>query len=403
MPLWEPGDFSASRWPQWESWKDASPTGRGVTRDRVVRLAVTGVALAGLAPRMVESASGDRDPVVVAVLLAAGVGYGAGCVLAAWSGPFRPHRERALLVAALVVLAVLPALVLGSPSHLTDSTFAIAAAFMLLPLRYSAAIGAALVSWQVGWMWVTGRFDPVAVATLVGVGTILCTVFALLFTIGHLRAAREQVRRMAVSGERERVARDLHDVLGHSLSTMTVKAGLARRLLESAGDVPAAVDEIRAVEDLSRQALSDIRATVSDYRTVTLATEIAGARVALTASGIRADLPVAVDDIDAGLRVVFGYVVREAVTNVIRHSGATNCTVRLDHDRVTITDDGGGDGAAEPGRGNGLSGLAERLAAVSGTVEHGRLPGGGFRVTAHVPSPPTAGLRRGAADSEPVP
>lgn len=401
VPLWEPGDFSARRWPEWEFWWDGVPAGRSVTRDRVIRLAVNVVALAGLAPRLIDIATGGHDPVVVAVLLVAGGGYGAGYLLAAWFGPSRPHGQRAVIVATLIVLAILPALVLRSPAYLSDSTFAIAVAFMLLPLRYSATIGAALVAGQVGWMWLAGRFEPVAVATLVGVSTILCMVFALLFTIGHLRAARAQVRRLAVSQERERVARDMHDILGHSLSTMTVKTGLARRLLESAGDVTAATAEMREVEDLSRQALSDVRATVSDYRTVTLATEIAGARVALAASGIRADLPAAVDAVAPELREVFGYVVREAVTNVIRHSGATNCTVRLDRDRVTITDDGS-IATAEPCRGNGLSGLAERVAAVSGIVEHRLLPGGGFRVSAHAPPPHTSGPRRGTADSEPV-
>lgn len=401
VPLWEQGDFSARRWPEWEVWWDGAPAGRSVTRDRVIRLAVNAVALAGLAPRLLGVASGGHGPAVVTVLLVAIIGYGAVCLLAAWFGPSRPHGQRAAIVATLVVLAILPAVALRSPANLSDSTFAIAVAFMLLPLWYSATIGASLVAGQVGWMWLTGRFDPGAVATLVGVSTVLCMVFALLFTIGHLRAAREQVRRLAVAQERERVARDLHDVLGHSLSTMTVKTGLARRLLESAGDITAAAAEMREVEAMSRQALSDVRATVSDYRTVTLATEIAGARVALVAAGVRADLPVAVDDVDPELREVFGYVVREAVTNVIRHSGATTCAVRLDRDRVTITDDGSS-AAAPPSHGNGLSGLAERLAAVSGTVEHGPLPGGGFRVSAHVSSPHPSGLRSDAADSEPV-
>ncbi|MBW0102700.1 histidine kinase [Pseudonocardia sp. KRD291] len=395
MPLWEPGDFSARRWPEWEFWRDGQPGGRLVTRDRVVRLGVNVVALAGLVPRLVDIAEGDHDPVVAAILLVGGVVYGAGYLFAAWSGPACSHGRRAAIVAALIVLALLPALVLRSPAYMIDCTYAVAIAFMLLPLRYSAAVGAALAAGQIGWMWLTGRVDPAAVVTLVGVSAVLCTVFALLFTIGHLRAAREQVRRLAVVEERERVARDLHDILGHSLSTMTVKAGLARRLLESAGDVARATVEVREVEDLSREALSDVRATVSGYRTVTLSTEIAGARVALVASGIRADLPVAVDDVAPELREVFGYVVREAVTNVIRHSGATSCRIRIGRDRVTIIDDGGNadEGASRP-QGNGLSGLAERLATVSGNLYHGPLPGGGFRVAARAPSPDLSGLQR---------
>jgi two-component system sensor histidine kinase DesK len=221
------------------------------------------------------------------------------------------------------------------------------------------------------------------VATLAGVTTALGIVFALVFTIGQLRAAREQVRRLAVDRERERVARDLHDNLGHSLSTMTVKLGLTRRILESGGDPGPAVTEVGELEILCRQALSDVRATVSDYRTVSLTTEIAGARMALRAAGVRADLPATADAVRPELHGVFGYVVREAVTNVLRHSDAGHCRIRLGRDWVEITDDG----PVAPGTvaGHGLTGLAERLDAVSGALEHGRAPGGGFRVLARGP------------------
>lgn len=402
MPIWRPGEFSARQWPDWSFWWADEP-GRGAnTRNRVVSVAVNVVALFALAPRVVEVAGAGQSAAVTGVLIGSIVGYGLGYLLAIWFGPTRSHGQRAAMVAAVFALALVPALLLRSPGYLTDATFAISIGLMLLPLRYSLLLGSVTAAGQIVWMWLGyDHLEWLLVGTLVGVTAVLGMVFALLFTIGHLRAAREQVRSLAVAQERERVARDLHDVLGHSLSTMTLKTGLARRMLESSGDVEQVTTEIREIEGLTRQALSDVRATVSDYRTVTLSTEIAGARVALRAAGVRADLPtVAADDVVPELHSVFGYVVREAVTNVIRHSGAQQCRIRLGRNWVAITDDGRGatDGPGAPG--NGLTGLAERLAAVSGTLEHSPRPGGGFEVVArgsapHSPVAPTEQSDRG--------
>jgi two-component system sensor histidine kinase DesK len=293
------------------------------------------------------------------------------------------------LVCTVFVFGSVPALLLASPDYLTDMTYAIAIGLMLLPLRFSLSLGVAVVIGQLGWMWLgEGQVSWGQVAILVGVTAGLGIVFALTFTIGQLRAAREQIARMAVNQERERVARDLHDILGHSLTTMTVKLGLTRRILESTGDVDRAVGEIRGLESLSRQALSDVRATVSDYRTVSLAAEIAGAHVALSAAGVRAELPTATDDVASELQAVFGYVVREAVTNVLRHSDAQRCRIRIGRDWVEIADDGTVPTGAAAG--HGLTGLAERLAAVSGTLEHGNAAGGGYRLVARGPAAGTA-------------
>jgi two-component system sensor histidine kinase DesK len=105
--------------------------------------------------------------------------------------------------------------------------------------------------------------------------------------------------------------------------------------------------------------------------------------LALRAAGVRADLPTAADDVRPELQAVFGYVVREAVTNILRHSNAQHCSIRLGRDWVEVTDDG--NGSAETTAGHGLTGLAERLAALSGTLDHGRAPGGGFRILAQGP------------------
>ncbi|GGU96490.1 hypothetical protein GCM10010211_74780 [Streptomyces albospinus] len=220
------------------------------------------------------------------------------------------------------------------------------------------------------------------VALLVGVTAALGTVFALNFTIGHLRAAREQVKRLAAHQERERGARDMHDILGHTFSTMTVQLGLTRRILGSSADVALAVDQVTELENMARTALSDVRATISGYRTLSLDSELAGARMALHAAVVRAELPAATDAVRAELREVFGYFMREAVTNVLRHSDAELCTIRLGPDRVEVTDNGSSTGGACAG-----NGLTERLAAVSGTLEHEPAPGGGFRAIARGPYP----------------
>ena len=181
----------------------------------------------------------------------------------------------------------------------------------------------------------------------------------------ELSKARAEVARLAAENERSRIARDLHDLLGHSLTTITVKAGLARKLAER--DPARAAEEITAVEQLTRRTLGEVRAAVAGYRDVTLAGELASAHEVLRASGIEAELPNAVDAVDADAVEVFGWVVREAVTNVVRHSRADRCTITVGPRWIEIGDDGIG---AQPSRsqGHGLRGLGERLDAMGGSI-----------------------------------
>jgi two-component system sensor histidine kinase DesK len=203
----------------------------------------------------------------------------------------------------------------------------------------------------------------------------------------ELRATREELARAAVAAERARIGRDLHDILGHSLTAIAVKAGLARRLAErdasaaSSQIAPQIVSEIADIERLAREALADVRSTAAGIRDVSLAAELAVARSVLAAAGIQAELPTAVDDVSPAGRDVFGYVVREAVTNVVRHSGARRCVIELSPTSVEVSDDGSGGRSADES-GTGLRGLAERLAAVGGTLSVGPRHGGGFRVRA---------------------
>jgi two-component system sensor histidine kinase DesK len=166
--------------------------------------------------------------------------------------------------------------------------------------------------------------------------------------------------------ERERIARDLHDVLGHTLSLIVLKAELASRL--AGRDPERAAAEIRDVERVSRKALAEVREAIRGYH-ATLEDEVARAGSLLRAAGIHAGLAVQLPPLDRAREEAVALALREAVTNVVRHSGATTCAVRLsasgDACTLAVEDDGRGGIAAE---GHGLRGMRERVEALGGTV-----------------------------------
>jgi two-component system sensor histidine kinase DesK len=203
----------------------------------------------------------------------------------------------------------------------------------------------------------------------------------------ELARARLEVADLAVARERERMARDVHDLLGHSLTVITVKSELAGRLLEI--DPRGAAREIADIEGLARAALADVRATLHGFRAVGLVSELASARAALEAAGIDAQLPSAVDAVPDGLRELFAWSVREATTNVVRHSGARRCEIVLSGRTLVVRDDGRGPGGPDDADssdgamrtdGSGLTGLRERAAAAGATVSVGSSPLGGFEL-----------------------
>ncbi len=233
-------------------------------------------------------------------------------------------------------------------------------------------IPVAIPSWHDS---LSAAFDNVAPLAIPVVAIVTYGVVALQRSNRALAEARAEVARLSAESERSRIARDLHDLLGHSLTTITVKAGLARRL--GATDPERASREITEVEDLSRRALTEVRAAVSSYREVTLAGELARGRELLRASGVAADFPTAADIVDAAHQELFGWAVREGLTNVARHARATTCTITLTACEVEIRDDGVG---GRPSCGNGLGGLRERAAAAGGIVEAGPLDPRGWRL-----------------------
>nr|WP_221458181.1 sensor histidine kinase [Amycolatopsis jiangsuensis] len=301
----------------------------------------------------------------------------------------RSRRGRYVFGCGMLALGLPAALLPGmSPYILLYATATLVFVFppaWALILDGTALGVAALVLFARGWQ----AGDGGDLVSVVSVTAAMFFMANLVRAVRRLKLANQEIATLAVANERERVARDLHDLLGHSLTTISVKAGAARRVLEASADIPRAVREIREVEGLTRTALTDVRATVSEYRTVSLPAEIAGARAALRAAEIEADLPHAVDHVRAELQSTFGYVLREAITNVLRHSDATRVCVRLGQEWLEIDDDGKtGENAA---LGNGLRGLTERMGAAGGTLRAHPRSGGGWRVRAEVPEPDETG------------
>lgn len=199
----------------------------------------------------------------------------------------------------------------------------------------------------------------------------------------QLRRAERRIAMLAVASERERIARDLHDILGHSLTAITVKAGLAGRLIDH--DHTGAKEQMSEVETIARQALSDVRATTSGLGQVRLTGEIAGARSVLMAAGVECELPSAVEPMPDEVSQLLGYVVREGVTNIVRHAHARRCVITVAPGQVTLTDDGVGM-VRRSGGGSGLRGLTERAAAIGGVVTTTSGPDGGTVLSARVPA-----------------
>jgi two-component system sensor histidine kinase DesK len=287
----------------------------------------------------------------------------------------------------LLVLLTLAALqVPGAGVHaLTCLVFIGASAMLALPLRQAVPFSASLVVAAELLAWRVPGWDDTGYGLAVLLGSAATWGIRLAAERQRgLRAAQQELAEMAVANERARIAADLHDILGHSLTVVTVKAELAQRLLDV--DLEKARAELSDLESLARDALSDVRATALGVRGISLPGEIAAAREALAAAHVTAVLPGAADEVPTCNRELFAWTIREAVTNIVRHSRASRCEVRLSPGSVEIVDDGPGDGPPHPG-GQGLSGLRRRAEAVGARLTVGRREDQpGFLVRVEVPS-----------------
>lgn len=245
-------------------------------------------------------------------------------------------------------------------------TFVVAFSMFAVPLPAAATVLAICVALCL--------VVPASQGELAEYGFFAGIVFFVALATGLIRfletrdATYKELREEAtLAGERDRVARDVHDVLGHSLTVVAVKAELAQRLVDV--DPERAKAELDAIRSLSREALAEIRATVVGLRVARIAEELDAAREALAGAGIAAELPENAEAVDPRHRIVVAWVLREAVTNVVRHSGASRCAVTFGPSTLRVADDGRGLGSSSEG--NGLRGVRERVAAVGGRLTVG--------------------------------
>ncbi len=306
------------------------------------------------------------------------VGFGAAYVLEVLRLTAERHwrfpvAEPAAVLGLLVVVAVATVPVIGA-SALSFVPFL--QSFGVFGLRrplcwwYAAVL---LLATAVATWTLLGPDDLSLLFVLVGVSA---AAVAGRLLGEHTQAYESAVRGQDVAQERERVARDVHDVLGHSLTVVSVKAELASRLVEA--DPARARAELADIQRLSREALAEVRSTVGGLRAARLSSELEHARRALEGAGITADLPDDERVADPRYRVVLGWVLREAVTNVVRHSGARRCRATLTQSALVVEDDGRGlSGSVE---GDGLRGLRERVTTAGGRFATGPADGGGTRV-----------------------
>jgi two-component system sensor histidine kinase DesK len=295
---------------------------------------------------------------------------------------------------ALAALAAIPVALLlaGAPTSFAALFvyFVAAAGLVLRPRQAVVVIAATAAGVAVGAALESESVSASASTTLtvLAIGLMMVAFARKIQANRELRDAREELAQLAVSEERLRIARDLHDLLGHSLSVVAVKSELAARLLERDPHGAAAeLDDIRAV---SRQALGEVREVVQGYRRLALPDALDGAKAALAAAGIDCELEGRADQLPHAVEGVIAWAVREGTTNFVRHSSARACTIRVQADgasaAVEVVDDG--DAAPERARGgSGLLGLAERAEKVRGRLEAGARADGrpGFRLRLTVP------------------
>jgi two-component system sensor histidine kinase DesK len=374
------------------------------TLARAIRLSrwwFNAIWLVFLANSAGEVADKPWSPVLRGLLIA-GIAVFAVCYIwctALWNDA-EEHPVLRYAVPLVMYLLAAPISMTGPHSGGYVYIYVAAGAALALPPRWIgwafAAVGVSLVA--------TGLYSGASLGDVVL--ALVITLFVGLMVMvfrgrerarAELREARETLARLAVNEERLRLARDLHDLLGHSLSLITLKSELAGRFLPA--NPEAAAREVADIEQVSRQALVDVREAVSGYRRPTLDVELARADQALTTARVEF-----LNEVPEGRRAgwlapareaALAWALREAVTNVVRHSQARRCWVRLvQRDAelmLEVADDGHGaaasngeDAGAPVPYGNGLSGLYERLALESGRLETAA-DGTGFMLRAFVP------------------
>lgn len=292
-------------------------------------------------------------------------------------------RTSLIALAALTALVLFLSLAYGSPflwlfvgvSAIVGILFPAYTAFIIIVgltlLTLGVSIGMSEGITKIDW------YHIIPLALLVrGLGLDMIAIARFADVLRELHAARDKLAHQAVTEERLRLARDLHDLLGHTLSLITLKSELAGRLLEK--NPAQAAQEIQEIERVARQTLREVREAIVGYRQPTLAGELDGACQMLEAAGINCTVEQITGALPPAIDGVLAWTVREAVTNVIRHSRARRCAIWVMNENgrgcVEVINDGHREQETDPARpklSSGLSGLAERVTAHGGVVESG--------------------------------
>ncbi|MEV4109561.1 histidine kinase [Nonomuraea sp. NPDC049695] len=366
--------------------------GRPSRKRRLLGVSVGLVYLVFPITEIVSGTMAGTRAVWAAVLLGAFIASFLATVLAN-----RSFFERSRLTYPLLVLTT----VLGMTGALTFGD-----SWLSLPVYCVVLYGFTLPALWAVWAMLAslavvvgaGLINHTEADTMIVLGLQVLTLGVLFISVRNtrvlsvkLRRAQDEMARLAATEERLRIARDLHDLLGHSLSLIVLKSELAGRLAE---DSPQAHKEIADIESVARKALEEVREAVTGYRQRSLPEELDSARSVLGAAGVEAEVRVSGTPLPGLLDGLLGWSVREGTTNVVRHARATRCEIKVTYDgrqaTLEIVDNGkGGDGPYTMG--SGLSGLHERVAGAGGTVAAGPVPGGGHRLRVLVPAGTEAG------------
>jgi two-component system sensor histidine kinase DesK len=325
---------------------------------------------------------------VFAVLLLMGA-FGIFPVLMRRAFEHRPRPSALLLVSGACAAALVP--VLPHTSDMTTTGVDTALLWVALASLYLrpwptvllAVTVVLLLSSYVAQDWQTWP-------GLLAVATFNCTIMVLgmlvwrwlWWVIRDAHNSREAKARLAVAEERLRFARDLHDLLGHGLSVITLKSELAAKLATK--DAGRAAAEMAAVRALAGDSLAKVQQAVHGYQTLDLDEELAGVRAALEAAGARCEIRARADGLSPAARALLAWAVREGGTNVLKHSKATRCAITIDGGVLEMLNDGVSGRPSAPG--NGLRGLAERLATAGGSFSAAPTPAGEFVLRAAVPA-----------------
>jgi two-component system, NarL family, sensor histidine kinase DesK len=259
-------------------------------------------------------------------------------------------------------------------------------AYMLTTWQATAVIVLSICGFVVQ-LWMLGHGTQTIVSVLVP--SVTLAIIAVFTSYAHrhqmqLRRSQEEILRLATLAERERIGRDLHDLLGHTLSLVALKSELARKLIDR--DVDAARAEIAEVERVARDSLAQVRNAVSGIRNTALSSELLAATALLEAQGLKVKCETENVRLPRDRETALALSLREAATNIQRHSGARGVTIRVKHEAhdvvVEVADDGRG-GRIVPG--NGLNGMRERLGSVGGSLSLAPNENGGTLLRASVP------------------